>query len=341
MTCSNCISTLHFAEKYRCEELVDNSTKFMHDNFASVAESDEFLSMEAEEVEKCISSENICVEAEEHVFKIVQKWVEQNKSERKDKFEQLFQHVRLVSMSRDYLLDVVKNEFVKENNSCLRKVSNAVELVNRASEDTLIQSSRRRLETHAIVVCGGRYTFCYLPVSDKWKRLSMRSEGQSAVYQSTKMISFRDQLYTFSGSSEAVRYDPVFNGWASLGLTLSYETKHVAVVRGQIYAIDVDRATNKSTVKRYNVESYSWQTILSSAEGCRYDSCIVAAGSCLYVFGGKLSDNFSSAYVARSERFDTVGHTWEQIADMQEERGNAFGVAARGAPDQQHNSKNV
>ena len=41
MTSSNCISTLDFAEKYRCEELVINSTKFMLENFASVAESEE------------------------------------------------------------------------------------------------------------------------------------------------------------------------------------------------------------------------------------------------------------------------------------------------------------
>ena len=43
LTNSNCISTFHFAEKYQCEELVAKTRKFVHENFASVAELDEFL----------------------------------------------------------------------------------------------------------------------------------------------------------------------------------------------------------------------------------------------------------------------------------------------------------
>ena len=129
MTSSNCISTLHFAEKYRCEELVAISTKIIHDNFASVAESDEFLNLEVEEVENWISSEKICVAVEEDVFRIIQKWIEHNKSERKEKFEQLFRHVRLVSLSRDCLLDdVVTNDLVTEHPSCLRQVLDAIKL---------------------------------------------------------------------------------------------------------------------------------------------------------------------------------------------------------------------
>ena len=194
-TSLNCISTLHFAEKYRCEELVAISTKFIHDNFASVAESDEFLNLEIEEVENWISSEKICVAVEEDVFRIIQKWIEHNKSERKDEFEQLFRHVRLVSVSRDYLLvDVVTNDLVTEHPSCLRQVLDAIKLVSSASEDTLMQSPGRRLETHAIVARGGKYTYCYLPEKNTWKRLANGvSQDEN---QKTEMIKFRDQLYT-------------------------------------------------------------------------------------------------------------------------------------------------
>jgi len=121
---------------------------------------DEFLNLEAKEVESWLSSDEICVAAEEDVFKIIEKWVEQNKSDRKVEFEKLFRHVRLVLVSRDVLLDVVTNELVR-GGQCLRKVSDAIEQINYASEDTLLQSPRRRLGTHAFVVCGGKYTFCY------------------------------------------------------------------------------------------------------------------------------------------------------------------------------------
>ena len=100
----------------------------------------------------------------------------------------------------------------------------------------------------------------------------------------------------------------------------------MAVVRGEIYAIEVNTSMKKSTVKRFDVERCSWQTVLSSHEGCREDSCVVATGDHLYVCGGRLEDNV----VAKAERFDTVENKWEEIANMQEERECAFGVATEG-----------
>ena len=326
LTNSNCISTFYFAEKYKCAELVSNSREFVHDNFASVAELDEFLNLEAKEVESWLSSDEICVAAEEDVFKIIQKWVEQNKSDRKVEFEKLFRHVRLVLVSRDFLLDVVTNELVRDGES-LRKVSDAIEQINYASEDTLLQSPRRRLGTHAFVVCGGKYTFCYFPKKNKWKRLADGLSGNRD--QCTQMIKFHDQLYTFTGDSNAERYDPVFDSWASLkSLTLS-NTKLAAVVRGQIYAINVDIRAKKTTIERFDVGLRSWETVLLSDEGCRGNSCVVAAGNCLYVLGGQHPQEYGQD-VATSERFETVQNKWEEITDMQQERECAFGVATQG-----------
>ena len=126
MSASNCISTFYFAEMYQCDELITNTRKFIHANFASVAEMDEFLNLEAKEVERWISSDEISVAVEADVFKIVLKWIEQKKSERKASFEQLFRHVRLAFLSRDFLLDVVTNELVQETFSCLRLATDAL-----------------------------------------------------------------------------------------------------------------------------------------------------------------------------------------------------------------------
>ena len=83
ITKSNCITTFYFAEMYQCDELITNTRKFIHANFASVAEMDEFLNLEVKEVERWISSDEISVVVEADVFKIVLKWIEQDKSERK------------------------------------------------------------------------------------------------------------------------------------------------------------------------------------------------------------------------------------------------------------------
>ena len=327
MSESNCISTFYFAEMYQCDELITNTRKFIHANFASVVEMNEFLNLEAKEVERWISSDKISVAVEADVFKIVLKWIEQDQSERRSSFEQLFGHVRLASLSRDFLFDVVTNELVRENFSCLKLISDAVKLTSFTYEGDLLQSPRKGLETRAIVARGGKYTFCYLPEKDEWKRLA---DGLSQRNYRTKMISYRDELYAFPLDGKGERYDPVVNGWCTLDLSTTSSTK-VAVVRGEIYAIEVNTSMKKSTIKRYDIERCSWQTVLSCYEFCREGSCVVAAGNHLYVCGGRLGRNLLGwNHVSKAERFDTVENKREEIANMQQERGNAFDAATKG-----------
>ena len=61
MSKSNCISTFYFAEMYQCDKLITKTRKFIHANFKSVAEMDEFLNLEAKEVETWISRDEISV----------------------------------------------------------------------------------------------------------------------------------------------------------------------------------------------------------------------------------------------------------------------------------------
>ena len=322
----NCISTFYFAEMYQCDELITNTRKFIHANFASVAEMDEFLNLEGKEVERWISSDEISVAVEADVFKIVLKWIEQKKSERKASFERLFGHVRLAFLSRDFLFNVVTNELVEENSDCLKLISRAIKQTGFSSEENVSQSPRKGLETRAIVARGRKYTLCYLPEKDEWKRLA---DGLSEKKEDIQMINHRDQLYAFLSDGMVERYDPVFDCWSALDhLELPTEDlAKVTVVRGEIYSIEINTSSKKSTIKRFNVEWCSWQTVLSSHEGCRKYSCVVAAGNHLYVCGGSMLEG---GLVTKAERFDTVENKWEEIANMQQKRRSAFGVATEG-----------
>ena len=327
MTDSNCISTFYFAEKYDCVELIRDSREFIHENFASVGEMDEFLSLEAKEVAVWISSDEIAVEAEADVFKIILKWVEHSKSERKAAFEELFRHVRLSFLSRDCLEDVVTNELVRENLACVKLVMDAtVKMATFASEEDLPRSPRKGLETRVILACGGEFTFCYLPEEDQWKRLP---NGSTERNQKTQMLTFRDQLYTFKEFSKAEKYDCVFNGWSKSDLIdVSADSAIVTVVKGDMYAIEVNKPVGKSTIKRYDVERCTWQTVVESSQGCRNGSCVIAGGSYLYVLGGSAPGN--AGYVSKAERFSTGVNQWEEIADMRQGRFGAFGEATEG-----------
>ena len=101
------ISTTHLAERSSCEELVASTPKFINSNFTTVTASKEFLSLSSYEVEKWISSDEIVIDADENVSEIILRWIDHDKSERRGIFSKLFTHVRLTSVSRDYLLSYV------------------------------------------------------------------------------------------------------------------------------------------------------------------------------------------------------------------------------------------
>ena len=319
----NCISTFYLAEKYECDEFITNSRLFIHENIVTVAKLDEFLLLEAKEIERWISSDEITVKEEADVFKIILDWINHRKSERKAAFEELFRHVRLSFLSRNCLEDVVTNELVRENLACVKLVMDAaMKMATLIDEDHLPQLSRKGQETRVIVARGGKYTFCYIPEEDLWKRLPDGLKDKNANLH--QMIKFRDQLFIFGRNEDTERYDPAFNVWSELNLYR--DSAKLVVLKGEIYAVEVSNFNTKTTIKKYNVKRCTWETLISSCEGCRENACVIAAGSHLYLFGGNISQR--EKYVATAERFDTVENKWEEIVDMHEGRSDAFGVAA-------------
>ena len=316
----NCISTFYLAEKYECDELITNSGRFIHENIVTVAKLDEFLLLDAKEIERWISSDEITVKEEADVFKITLDWVNHRKSERKSAFEELFGHVRLGFLSHDSLEDVVTNELVRENSACVKLVMDAaMKMATFVDEDHLLQSPRKGQETRVIVARGGKYTFCYIPEEDLWKRLPDGLKDKNANLH--QMIKFRDQLFIFGRNEDTERYDPAFNVWSELNLYRN--SAKLVVLKGEIYAVKVE--SRNTIMEKYNAKRCMWETLISSHEGYGENACVIAAGSHLYLFGGWIP--LRGVYVVKAERFDTVKNKWEEIADMQEGRSCAFGVA--------------
>ena len=316
----NCISTFYLAEKYECDELITNSGRFIHENIVTVAKLDEFLLLDAKEIERWISSDEITVKEEADVFKITLDWVNHRKSERKSAFEELFGHVRLGFLSHDSLEDVVTNELVRENSACVKLVMDAaMKMATFVDEDHLPQSPRKGQETRVIVARGGKYTFCYIPEEDLWRRLPDGLKDKKA--SSNQMIKFRDQLFCFGSYEDTERYDPTFNVWSELNLYRN--SAKLVVLKGEIYAVKVE--SRNTIMEKYNAKRCMWETLISSHEGYGENACVIAAGSHLYLFGGWIP--LRGVYVVKAERFDTVKNKWEEIADMHEGRMHAFGVA--------------
>ena len=163
---SNSISIYVFAGRFRCEKLISHAINFIGANFTTIVKAKEFLDLSREEFKKCISSNKINVSTEEDVFEILLTWINHDKCERKQYFEELFREIKLVYLSRDFLeSDVMTNDFVKDNERCM----NLVQFAKRFSSTGPISyphfsyKPRNSLETPVVVahVPKKRNHLCY------------------------------------------------------------------------------------------------------------------------------------------------------------------------------------
>ena len=171
---SNCISSYCFAERYQCEILLFITRKFFLAHFAYIyaANRKDVLNMSSKEVEMWISSDEIDVGVEEVAFKIILAWIDHDRGGRKIFFPELFRHVRLVYVSRDFLRhDIATNEHVKDDNSCLTLVKDAINLLDCKNFESLSVPPRKSLETSAVMVNVGTNVLCYICRENSWCKL--------------------------------------------------------------------------------------------------------------------------------------------------------------------------
>ena len=340
LSISNCIAVYYLALKYRCEELLKRTKDFIHDNFVSVTETEEFLNMSSKEVQEWISSDGIIINGEEAVFEVVVKWIETNGcSEYLKCFYDLFRHIRLVYVPLNYLSKVIlSHRFVKATKRCLDLVLDAISCISEGTEESFFrQSPRKCLKTHedAIVACGQRKTLCYVPSENMWYQLAdMLSPHNS--YSHT-LSTCHGKLYLIGGnlcSDTSERYEPSLNLWTSgkapeSDVSEAKGCSAAATLQGFLYVVGGKSKSNSSerlsTVQKYNPDTNIWQDV-SPLSSPRSSICAVADGSYLYAIGG-MSE--TGKFMNIVERFDPIYNTWYKCHSTLARRRHAAGAAIK------------
>ena len=235
---SNCISTFRVADVYHCEELVLKTKNLIFSNFTTLfaANREDVLKMSNKELTMCISSDELHVSAEEDVFNIILAWINHDESNRNKYFAELFRHVRLVYVSRDFLCsDVVTNDLVKDNEGCLYLVKEAINVIDTKNFDNLPHNlhdtPRKSLESSVLVTYRGKYIMCYFPRENRWYTLGeMRSPlgEMPSELRNCRLLSCNGKLYNTTAELviplrhqrtwrlHTSCYNPYSNTWTSL-----------------------------------------------------------------------------------------------------------------------------
>ena len=341
----NCISVYHFAESYQFNELGEATRKFILAHLKAVAQTEDFLNLSAREVEKWISSDEIEIDAEGDIFKIITMWVGQNRDERKRNFEELFRHMRLSFVSREYLLsDIRTNDLVGDNKDCVNRVTSALRLIEQPSELTAWpQEPRKAQESQGVLICGCRMTLCYIPDSNEWYRLS------DPAMTGKHLVSCRGRPVNFTTNLKSCEwYDAIFSRWIPFNFSNIPENSLTAntfttglltviekifVFQGDVCAImvidNIRTRTIETTLYRYNIDSNIWQWFPLPQLGQVADVCFVSSAKYIYALGGCMKYP-TDRNRADASRYDMITGAWEEIAHMREARRLACGAAAHG-----------
>ena len=270
LSTSNCLCVYRMAVSYLCEELIASSQKFIYSNFSTVVETEHFINLPCSEVEKWISSDDIIINAEEDVFKIVLRWIDHNKSERSVKFSELFRNVRLTFVPRDFLINnVVTNDLVTRNKDCRDGVTSALAWIDGATDSHVPQphSARKCFETSVIAVpAPGKEPFdisFYSPYNDAFYRLPQRTVPERTPEH---ILSFRGKLFAVSQDIDKSHfYDPDLNRWYPApwttsdskleSLTDEQELTAVLVVKSEFFFIVESSDENATWLWKYDLDA--------------------------------------------------------------------------------------
>ena len=317
----------YLAVNYWCVELQEKARDFIFANFASVVEHEDFLNLTLSEVEKWISSDEISVRGEEDVFQAIVKWMENKGSGDHEKFFELFRHVRLIYLSRNYVFnEIFPHPLVTNDNACTALVLDTVKDVSCGSEECFFaQAPRNCLKTteDCLVVAGaGKRTLCYLPAQNKWYDMARKTKSTSYC----QMSAAHGKLYTRPIPDQPMeRFDPVINSWAPLmcySSVMSHRGVAVVNFQGFLYVIggeEDEEAVN--SVHKYNPDTNLWQEV-APMNVSRAGVCAVADKETMYAIGG-LANNQTLDVV---ERFDAKMNSWCRVASTLEKKLLPFGA---------------
>ena len=337
MNVSNCLTILTVAEKYNFTELHDKAQKFVQENFYSMSRSENFKTLTAKQVEDIIAGDDL-VAKEEEVFESLVEWVMFDLDARRQCFDELFSHIRLIYLPRNYLIKVVEvNGLVKNSEVCQGYVAAAKQYFS--SPDTAkqegLQICQPRGCQHSVLATGGLQSENGYSVTSA---VSLFVPTISKCFPVSPMLmprknhgiaTYEGMVYAVGGSSNhetalhsVELYDPKTNSWSSvMSLRKEVTGVGVAVLGDYLYAVggcDV-KGSPLDVVQRYSPRLNKWQYI-SAMMSARTRHGVVAANGFLFSLGGYGSEDFLP--LKTGELYDSGSDRWIYISPMKHRRSD-------------------
>ena len=294
---TNCLALESFADKFGCESLKQAASEFKLKNFISVVKSEDFKTLNTEKVKQLISHDEIIVSKEEDVYEAIVSWVKHDTLSRECLFSELLKCLRLFSLSKYSLQQILKEELVLKSRTCLSILHEGLNFF--FSPDCFLSMSLKpraclSIMEPVIILTGGHTerigldqkvrvnTHCYLLSKNSWVSLPKmpfpRTRHGAAVCCG--------QLYVVGGKPEppACTFNPIKNRWTVMeGEAAIRQHCSVTALNEELYVIGGDKHLKR--VDKYNPSLDEWKAV-ASMKTARASHCAVVVENLIYVLGG-------------------------------------------------------
>ena len=291
LNASNCLALESLASQYNCKSLKQAAVAFKFENFVAVAKSKDFKTLDAENIKELICKDEINVSDEEEIYQAVIAWLKHDLPSRECLLPELLKCIRLFSMSKYSLRNILDDELVSKNLTCTRVVINALDFFffpGRFQNMSLKPRLSLEKYEHVVVLTGGfcesghtKNTQCFVPSTLSWVSLSMMPHPNS--HHGAALCG--GLLYIMGGANSAPMccFNPKQNKWSFLGTTLKLKGCSVTCFHDELYVIGGEGSW--CNIQIYNPVHDTWRQG-SSMETCRAGHSAVVLGKCIYAIAG-------------------------------------------------------
>ncbi len=331
---TNCLLLESFGVHFNCKSLEKAAIACQLQNFATVVKSEDFETLDFEKVRELISHDEIIVSNEEEVFEAVISWVKHDILAREHLLPELLKCVRLFSMSKDSLLEILETEeLVTKNSACANILHKGMDflLFPDHYEGMLLNPRDCQDLTkyeHAVVLTGGigddlesKQTYAFSLSTNKWLTLSempYSSSGHGAAVCG-------GQLYVFSGQSShpvsVSSFSPKQNKWSCVTNVWHASRNYCSVTTYQEELYVIGGEEFWCSVVKFNPKHDKW-TYLRYMTTRRAAHCAVAMVNGICVIGGHDDDQCHRSV----EFYDPVTNQWSEMPPLV--NGRKFAAAA-------------
>lgn len=222
MDASNCLGVYYFARDLGAEDLADFAQHFLRQHFVQVCQNEEILELEAHQLGKLLTSDDLNVSREETILDVVLRWVTHTTVSDGEirilHLPELLRKVRLPLINPDYLREAMKR------NTALLSDGECLEILDEALEATVMHPSaaprklklRYGMETTDLLLCIGndgggirsRYgnyaerSYCYAPSTGRTYYITSPRYGEGLGNVCAGVVTDKNDIIVSGEKSE-------------------------------------------------------------------------------------------------------------------------------------------